>query len=167
VAARRQSSRTAPPKSAAGSRASRVEWLSDLIRLEIALWDRVDGRLRERHGLPLAFFESLYFISRATESGLRIGDLASALGITVGGTSKVVDRIEAAGLIARGADPDDRRAARVTLTPEGTRTLKAALKTYADEVAASVDPVLGTDEQQQMHAYVTRLLGAARDGGPR
>ena len=123
-----------------GAGSSRVDWLSDLVRLEIVLWERVDGRLRERHGLPLAFFESLHFISLATESGLRIGDLAGALGITVGGTSKVVDRIEAAGLIARGADPDDRRAARVTLTPEGRRMLKAAFKTYSDEVAALIDP---------------------------
>jgi MarR family transcriptional regulator, organic hydroperoxide resistance regulator len=159
--------RRSTPKPTGEIRANRVDWLSDLVRLEIVLWGRVDGRLRERHGLPLAFFESLYFISRATEGSLRIGDLASALGITVGGTSKVVDRIEAAGLIARGADPDDRRAALVMLTAEGKAALKAALKTYADEVAAFVDPVLETREQEQMHAYITRLLTAARDGATR
>ncbi len=147
-----------------GIRARRVDWLSDLVRLEIVLWERVDSRLRERHGLPLAFFESLYFISRSAEGSLRIGDLAGALRITVGGTSKVVDRIEAAGLIARGSDPDVRRAARVTLTPEGGRALTAALETYADAVAAFIDPVLEAGEQQQMHAYVTRLLAAAGDG---
>ena len=38
---------------------SRIQWLSDLIRLEIALWERIDTRLRQEHDLPLAFFESL------------------------------------------------------------------------------------------------------------
>ncbi len=31
-------------------------------------------------------------------------------------------------------------------------------------VAAFIDPVLEAGEQQQMHAYVTRLLAAAGDG---
>ena len=38
------------------SRPSGVEWTSELIRLEIALWDRVNARLQESHALPLAFF---------------------------------------------------------------------------------------------------------------
>ena len=139
---------------------NRVDWVSDLIRLEIALWERVDARLRERHGLSLAFFESLYFISQAPKGGLRVGDLANALRVTVGGTSKLVDRVEAAGLLARGADPDDRRASRVTLTREGKRKLSAAAVTYEKEVAAFLDRALSSSEQQRMHGYVTRLLTA-------
>src|SRR5258705_13664366 len=107
-----------------------VAWATDLGRLEIALWDRVDARLRESHELPLAFFESLLFISRARGSSMRVGDLARALRVTVGGTSKLVDRIERAGLIARQPDPDDRRASRVALTAAGRRRLSAAGKTY-------------------------------------
>jgi DNA-binding MarR family transcriptional regulator len=61
---------------------------------------------------------------------MRAGDLARALRVTVGGTSKLVDRIERAGLIARQPDPDDRRASRVALTAAGKRKLAAALKTY-------------------------------------
>jgi DNA-binding MarR family transcriptional regulator len=140
---------------------SRVDWISDLIRLEIVLWERIDACLRERHGLPLSFFESLYFISHAPEASLRVGELARALRVTVGGTSKLVDRIQAAGLIARTPDPHDRRAARVTLTPEGKRTVAAAATTYEEAVAALVDPVLDPTEQQQMHRYVKRLLAAA------
>src|SRR3954464_5840177 len=95
------------------SAVSGVAWATDLIRLEIALWDRVDARLRESHELPLAFFEALLFISRAPRGSMRVGDLARALRVTVGGTSKLVDRIDGAGLIAREPDPDDRRASRV------------------------------------------------------
>src|SRR3954454_21918760 len=96
-------------------RPSGVEWMTELIRLEIALWDRVNARLQESHGLPLAFFEPLHLISRAGGDSMRVGDLARGRRITVGGTSKLVDRIEEAGLIAREPDPDDRRASRVAL----------------------------------------------------
>ncbi|HEV8632440.1 MAG TPA: MarR family winged helix-turn-helix transcriptional regulator [Thermoanaerobaculia bacterium] len=137
---------------------SGVAWATGLVRLEIAVWDRVDARLRESHELPLAFFESLFFISRAPGGSMRVGDLARALRITVGGTSKIVDRIERAGLIARESDPDNRRASRVALTAAGKRKVTAAVKTYEAEVAAILGGVLSPEEQHQMSDYVSRLL---------
>lgn len=144
--------------------ATRVDWLSDLIRAQIVLWNGVDARLRVEHGLSLAFFEALHFTSRAPGGSLRVGDLAAALRVTVGGTSKLVDRIVAAGLLARTADPDDRRAARVSLTPAGGRILRAASETYAAELSAFLDPVLDAGEQEQMHGFARRLLAAAGAG---
>jgi DNA-binding MarR family transcriptional regulator len=144
--------------------ASGVAWASDLIRLEIALWERVDARLRASHELPLAFFEPLMFVSRAREGSMRVGDLARALLLTVGGTSKLVDRIERAGLIAREPDPDDRRASRVALTTAGRRKLTAAVKTYEAEVAGILGGALSPQEQQQMNDYVSRLLTSIDHG---
>src|SRR3954469_21456463 len=140
------------------SRPSGVEWTSALIRLEIALWDRVNARLQKSHELPLAFFEPLHVISRDIEDSMRVGDLARALRITVGGASKLVDRMEEAGLIARRPDPDDRRASRVALTTAGKRKLSAAVKSYEAEVAAILAGVLSPDEQRQMNQYASRLL---------
>jgi DNA-binding MarR family transcriptional regulator len=142
-----------------------VAWATDLIRLEIALWDRVDARLRSSHGLSLAFFESLLFVSRAPRRSMRVGDLARALRVSVGGTSKLVDRIERAGLIAREPDPDDRRASRVTLTTAGARKLAAAVKSYQAEVGTILGGVLTAAEQRQMGGCVSRLLIAIDDGG--
>ena len=141
-----------------------VTWATDLVRLEIALWDRVDARLRESHELPLAFFESLLFISRAPRGSMRVGDLARALRVTVGGTSKLVDRVERTGLIAREPDPDDRRASRVALTTAGKRRLTAAVKTYNAVVGSILGGVLSAEEQHQMSDYVSRLLIAIDDG---
>src|SRR2546423_7760299 len=105
MTARQRSQRSAPVRASA---VSGVAWASDLVRLEIALWDRVDARLRESHELALAFFEPLLFISRAPRGSMRVGDLARSLRVTVGGTSKLVDRVERAGLVAREPDPGDR-----------------------------------------------------------
>jgi DNA-binding MarR family transcriptional regulator len=153
------------PSDPSGERSGPVQWLSDLIRLEIVLWERIDARLREKHDLPLSFFESLDFIFRSRENGLRVGDLAQALGLTVGGTSKLVDRIERAGLIRREPDPDDRRASRVALTPTGRRKLAAAVRTYEAELESVLDAVLSRTEQEHLHHLVSRLLAATSDGG--
>src|SRR3954471_11187368 len=139
-------------------RPSGVAWVSELIRLEIALWDRVNARLQESHELPLAFFEPLHVISRARGDSMRVGDLARDLRITVGGSSKLVDRMEQAGLIERGPDPDDRRASRLVLTTAGKRKLNAAVKSYEAEVAAILAGVLSPEEQRQMSRYASRLL---------
>jgi DNA-binding MarR family transcriptional regulator len=120
--------------------------------------------LRVSHELPLAFFESLLFISRAPRGSMRVGDLARALRVTVGGTSKLVDRIDRAGLIARQPDPDDRRASRVALTTAGKRKLTAAAKTYEAEVHSILGGVLCAGELQQMSDYVSRLLTSIDKG---
>jgi DNA-binding MarR family transcriptional regulator len=137
-----------------------VAWATDLIRLEIAVWDRVDARLRKSHELPLAFFEPLRLLSGAPEGSMRVGDLARDLRVTVGGTSKLVDRIERAGFLARQPDPDDRRASRVKLTAAGKRKLAAAVKTYEAEVGSIVRGVLTVKEQRQMGEYASRLLAS-------
>ncbi len=128
--------------------------------MEIALWDRVHGHLRQRHRLGLAEFEGLYALDAAADENLRVGALARALGITMGGASKLVDRLVAGGLVTRVTDADDRRAARLALTPTGRRRVRAAGRTYEDTVATLLDGTLSTDEQLAMHGYVTRLLAA-------
>ena len=137
---------------------SGVDWLIDLIGLEIVLWNLVEARLREKHDLGLAAFETLYFVSRSPERSLRIGDLAHALRITVGGMSKVADRVERAGLISREPDPGDRRASRVALTRTGRHKLAAAIKTCEAELAGTLDAELTGEEQRLLHDLVRRLL---------
>ncbi len=143
---------------------SRIAWLSDLVRLEIALWDRVDRRLRAEHGLSLASFEALRFVGTAA-GAVRVGDLSRALRITVGGASKLVDRVETAGLLRRQASLDDRRASQLALTAAGEAVLAAASRTHEAEMAVALDSVLAPDEQRLAHALVARLLAAQPPSG--
>jgi MarR family transcriptional regulator, organic hydroperoxide resistance regulator len=138
----------------------RVQWLTDLVRLEILLWERVDARLKQQHDLPLAHFEVLHVLRQAPDGNHRVGDLAQRLRITVGGASKLVDRVEATGLIRRTADPGDRRASRVTLTPQGNATLEAATQTYAATLANALDTALSDADQLHLHDLVRQLITA-------
>lgn len=138
----------------------RIAWLSDLVRLEVLLWNRVDTRLRTEHDLPLAFFWPLFVVGRSREARLRVGELSDALGLTVGGTSKIVDRIVRAGLLRREPDPADRRASVVVITDSGQQRLDAATATYAAEMAHVLDNALQPDEQEYMHQLVRHLLDA-------
>jgi MarR family transcriptional regulator, organic hydroperoxide resistance regulator len=143
---------------------NRIAWLSDLIGLEIVLWNRINARLKEDHDLSLAFFESLYVIGRSPDGSVRIGDLARALRITQGATSKLIDRIESTGLIHRALDADDRRASRVALTDAGRQRLTDASASYTAELASVLDATLSADEQHLLHTLVRRLLATVDRG---
>lgn len=137
---------------------SRIEWLNDLIGLEIVLWEQIDSRLRKEHDLTLGFFQVLFFIARSPDGSLKVGEIAQAMRITVGGCSKLVDRIEVAGLIQRESVVDDRRASRLVLTGAGQNKLKEARKTCDAEMATVLNEALSTDEQQLLHTLVNRIL---------
>jgi DNA-binding MarR family transcriptional regulator len=145
---------------------SGIQWLNDLIRLEIVLWDRIDARLKEEHSLPLGSFVLLHALGHMHNGSPRVGELAQALRITVGGASKVVDRMERAGLVRREADSDDRRASRVLLTPVGTSTLAAASETCEAAMTTVLNGALRAGEQQRLHGLVSRLLAAVDDPVP-
>jgi DNA-binding MarR family transcriptional regulator len=89
-------------------------------------------------------------------------DIKAELSITVGGTSKLVDRIEAAGLCRRRANPDDRRSHIIELTPGGRRLLKKATKTFEDELQTRLGSVVTGRSLDQFGATLIRLRAANR-----
>jgi DNA-binding MarR family transcriptional regulator len=129
---------------------------SELVRLETELWDAVEARLRADHGITLPFFEFMQIISRRPEC--RVQDIAAELSITVGGTSKIVDRIEAAGYCARSANPHDRRSSVIALTPAGRRLLPKLTATVDSELHAR----LGGELSDRSLARLTRTLSRLR-----
>jgi DNA-binding MarR family transcriptional regulator len=138
---------------------------SDLVRLETELWDLVERRLRREHDLALSWFEPMQVIDRTPDC--RVIDIAEALSITVGGTSKLVDRIENAGWCERSPNPDDGRSSTIRLTGPGQQLMTAAQRTLTDEVALRLADPLSTGELQRfaatVHALHTRIREQHRD----
>ena len=143
-------------------RAGLTTVFSELVRLETELWSAVEARLRSGHGIVLPTFEFLQVISR--QPRCRVHDIATELGITVGGTSKIVDRMEAAGLCARRANPGDRRSSIISLTPAGRRMLAEATATVDDELRLRLGQ-LPARSRAQLTRTLTRLRAAMRPAG--
>ena len=124
----------------AGAEEGLVQLFSDLVRLETQLWDLIDRRLRRDHDLQLSWFEPMQVMDRTPDC--RVADIAAALSITVGGTSKLVDRIERAGWCQRAPNPADARSSVVALTPTGRRLLTSARRSFDDELAVRLGAAL-------------------------
>jgi DNA-binding MarR family transcriptional regulator len=128
---------------------------SDLIRLETELWDAVDRRLREEAGISMAGFDVMQVIAQTPSC--RVYDIARALSITVGGTSKAVDRIEAAGHLVRRSNPDDRRSSIIELTPAGAQLVARAGDVVDDELQLRLGSVLSEAELGRLHGLISRV----------
>ena len=63
------------------------------------------------------------------------GEIAEAMDITTGGSTKIVTKLESTGLVSRNNDvAADGRAVLVTLTEKGERTAAAALAAVGEAV---------------------------------
>lgn len=132
----------------------------ELLRLENELRAAVDARLREDFDLTLGRLEAMQVMAR--EDSCRVYDIANELSITVGGTSKLVDRIEAAGLCVRRANPDDRRSSIINLTRKGLATLNAANAALDEELDRRLGSALPRPALEQFGATLAELRTAAR-----
>jgi MarR family transcriptional regulator, organic hydroperoxide resistance regulator len=127
----------------------------DLVRYETELWNRVETRIQQAHSVPLAWLEIMQVVA-ATED-CRVLDIARALSITIGGASKVVDKVQAAGLCRRNPNPTDGRSNLIQLTEPGEGLLAAADVTFASALSADVGAAAPAGELAQLSVTLRRL----------
>jgi DNA-binding MarR family transcriptional regulator len=98
------------------------------------------------------------------EGPARLTELATGEGITQPSMTTLVARLVAAGLVDRAADPTDRRAVVLTLTPAGAELLARRRATRTDRLVPHLAD-LSPDERRRIAAAMpalTRLAGAVR-----
>ncbi|MFF2080239.1 MarR family winged helix-turn-helix transcriptional regulator [Kitasatospora sp. NPDC058162] len=117
-------------------------FFADLVRCETRLYNALNDRLRERHGIVTSQYEFLGYLHR--HPGCRVADLAAEFAIGVGATSKGIDRLEKQGWAARRPNPADRRSSLLVLTDEGTRLVEEAEQTFTEGLAVLLAGTLDT-----------------------
>lgn len=117
----------------------------------------VEEHLQEATGLLLADNEALLHLSM-TEQPLRMTDIANRLILSRGGTTKLVDRLEAKGYAKRLPDPEDRRATVLEITDAG-RDARAEARVVIDEqLQATWAKHVSDEEAAVVVAVMDRVL---------
>lgn len=130
-----------------------------LIESTTALRAHLDRLLERDADLSLQWFELLLRLARSPGRHLRMSDLAAQASLTPSGLTRAIDRLEAAGLVARAPCPSDRRGAYAVLTAEGLARVSAAVRPHLDHVDEHLTSALTPTEQQQL----ADLLRKVRD----
>lgn len=121
-----------------------------------AMWARMADELAQAgHDLSFSQYVTLKKLAVGTSSAT---ELARAAELNPGAMTRLIDKLVARGLVARHADPDDRRAVRIDLTDAG-RAIWRDIDQCGNRVRERA--MAGMDDAQRQQ--LIRLLEQARD----
>ena len=138
-----------------------------LLQVHAQLVPELDGDLKRTTGLPLAWYDVLLELSGAGDTPLRMSDLGERVVLSRTRVSRLVAEMETHGLVQRGANPDDRRSAFVTITDAGRRRYREAAPIYLRGIAELFADRLADEELAAITAALQRVLEPADDSGDR
>ncbi len=114
---------------------------------------RLEAELQAERGLSLADYDALVQLAVADDRRLRMSELAERVVLSRSGVSRLVDRLEAGGLVARRACPTDARGSWAELTAAGLDRLRDAAPVHLRGVDAHfLSPIAATDREGLVRA---------------
>lgn len=125
---------------------------------------QTEARLREVSDLQMQWFVLLLRVARSPGRQLRLNDLAAQTGMSPSGLTRALDRLEDAGYVERVACPNDRRSTWATITPEGLKVLRPAVKAHLGHLDDLLLSVLTRSEQKTFEAILRKVRDHVNPG---
>jgi DNA-binding MarR family transcriptional regulator len=132
-------------------------WLN-LIQANRIVSDVLEEHVEAAAGLSLAEHEVLIRIGFSPDGRLRMADLASLLLVSKSGVTRLVDRVEQAGLVKREFSPEDRRVTFASITEAGRDALSRANPAFARALAQAFSQHLTGSDVQCLRAGLRKVL---------
>ena len=126
---------------------------------------RLERELQTDEDLPLTWFDVLVQLSEAPSGALRMQELADRVLLSQSGLTRLVDRMEAEGLVERSRCPEDGRGTLATLTRAGLARLRRAWPTHVAGVRAAFSDHLSPDEAEVLARALQRVAAASAPAG--
>ncbi len=124
--------------------------------------DVLARELHDERSLPLTWYEVLLYLSRADAGRLRMHELADSLLLSRSALTRLVDRVEKAGLVERVTCDSDRRGFYVRLTDEGRAAFAAAAPVHLRGVERHFTGLLSDAEARTLARVMRRIVAAGR-----
>jgi len=139
------------------SEATVTAW-ARLVRAEQTVLGRIEAVLKGADLPPLAWYDVLLELSRAEDGRLRPLELERRTLLAQYNASRLIDRMEKAGLVERLPHPEDGRGQLVAITAEGRALQKRMWKVYGPAIAAQVGAKLSRNETAELARLLKKLL---------
>jgi len=127
----------------------------------LALGDVLDTELDEAVGVPQRWYDVLVHLEEAP-AGLRMNELAERILYSKSGFTRVVDRMEAEGLVQRVRPADDRRSILVVLTDKGVDKMSEARRHHRDGIERHFSRHLTDADVEALSAALEKVSAHAR-----
>lgn len=127
------------------------------LTLHRRLVDAIDRDLQQARRLPLGSYDVLIELQEAPEHRLRMAELADRVVLSRSGLTRLVDRLERDGYLARDQVSGDRRGAYAVITERGTAALREAWPIYASGIHRYFADALSSDEVATLTALLQKI----------
>ncbi|WP_328593924.1 MarR family winged helix-turn-helix transcriptional regulator [Actinomadura macrotermitis] len=128
-----------------------------LLRAQVLISRRLQALLLAEHDLALGSYEVLRHLGESPNGKLRMNDLADRVLLSRSGLTRLVDRMQREGLVARASCASDARGLFAVLTPAGRARLDAATPTYQQAVREYLLSRLDQDDLEQFGVILDKL----------
>ena len=133
-----------------------------LITAHAAAVERIERELGEAGLPPLGWYDVLLELSVAPGCRLRMHELARAVVLSRSGLTRLVDRLEKAGLLRREPTPEDGRGSFAVLTDGGARMREKMWPVYAEGIAKHFGAHISDEEAQVLARALGRVRATSR-----
>jgi DNA-binding MarR family transcriptional regulator len=127
----------------------------------LALLDVLDSELEREAGIPLRWYDVLVQLEETPE-GIPMNALADRILYSKSGFTRVVDRMEEAGLVRRVRPQHDRRSILVVLTDTGSDTMERARRYHRDGIERHFSQHLSQHEIKALTRALEKISTHAR-----
>ena len=128
------------------------------LKAHATLIDRIDHDLVAARRPPLSSYDVLIELYEAPEHRLRMHELAERVVLSRSGLTRLVDRLEAEGLLTRDRCGTDRRGAYAVITEQGIEALQQTWPIYAKGIAEYFAQWLTLEEAKLLESVFGRML---------
>lgn len=133
-----------------------------MLKTHATLTDQIDHELAAAKVLPLSWYDVLLALYEAPDRRLRMHEIASAIVLSRSGLTRLVDRLEAEGLLFRERSGTDRRGAFAVLTDKGLVALRQTWPVYSKGIAEHFARFLSDEEASILNDIFQRVLAGVR-----
>jgi DNA-binding MarR family transcriptional regulator len=125
------------------------------LRAHAALTRELSSRLEALHELTLSDFDVLVQLYYADGRRMRRIDIARSVLLTASGITRLLDGLEAGGLVAKERCESDARVTYAVLTEAGVKKIEEA----RDSHLADIEELFGSRFSAEEREHLTELLG--------
>ncbi|MDR3608819.1 MAG: MarR family transcriptional regulator [Oligoflexia bacterium] len=129
-----------------------------LLKVASELLRELEGHF-SKNGLSQARFLALIVLEREKSHQLKCIDMTQALGVSKPNITRLLDSLEADGLIERRGSKEDKRCSMIAITTEGSRALASVLPGYYRIMNQAMKPFDSNSKEK-----LIQLLGQVATG---
>lgn len=137
-----------------------------IVKVQQHLSGAIARDLKAAGALPLDWYDALLELERAPHGHLSPGELEENMLIAQYSLSRLLDRLEKAGLIERLPHPVDGRRQVVAITEAGRARRAASWPIYAESVERHAGGRFDTENLQALLTLLARLLPETNEDHP-